>query len=1230
VLLWQTWYHQQNLDEPALQCDEKEPTPPNAFCGTVVGWNAIDSGDNAGHPSPYDDLYPCGNVKWFGTGVPGGIDCGNIQYTFDDIRINICQEGSSEGCYKIIRNWTILDWCNNDLLNYVQTIKVEDDEGPTITDVEDITISVDAWQCEASWYVTEPWIMDNCSDIDGLYTVTSTAGTVTYVPSIGRYLITGLPLGVHQVKVRALDCCGNASEVEIDLTVEDLVPPYVTCEVFRTTSLTIDGTSKIFASAFDDGSYDACGPVYFKVIRMEDLLGTDDGSNSNQTATECDGINGDDNEFRFGNQIYFDDYVKYCCEDIGVAGLQAKLRVFDVDPGPGPINPNRMRPGGDLYGHFNDCWSNVTVEDKLAPFITCPDDITVDCDFWFDMNDLNSTFGTVRTNEADREYIVINGVQVGRDGLAGDNCSVTVSENVIDNLVCGQGIITRIFTATDPDGRTASCVQRITIEDNDPYYINDTNCFNFDPFDGVRWPCDYNASSCGADTDPSVAGEPQIFNDDNCNLISVTYDDEEYPVVLDACFKIKRIWTVTEWCTFDEFDSDNNDVYDPTDDGVVPGQWEYVQYIKVLNSTVPEFGSCDDIEICGYNADCSAAAALTNTVSDDCTPGDLLVVDFKIDLDNDGTYDYIGANVTPYPYPNPMGLPILSVSYSDADGDGTYDVTIENVDYPIGTHRILWSAEDVCSNVGTCEYLFETQDCAKPTPKAFHGLAVDIQPVNDEVCVTAMMLDAGSFDNCGVQQLRIGPAGGPGQTTPPSTTEICFDCDDLGTNNVDLWVQDVNGNWDYVASYIQVQNNMNACIGPVANITGGVETEAAATVAGVTVDLTGNAADMPDAQITGVSGTFEFADMDRASNYEVEPGKNDDHSNGVSTLDIVLLSRHLIGLQLLDSPYKLIAADVDNSNSVNTFDIVRIQQMILYITTEFANNTSWRFIDADHVFDNPANPWSSPFPEVVAFNGLGNENVADFVAVKIGDLNGNAITNGVAQGGDRNFNGEVNLQVADASMEAGEEYVVDFKAKDFTKLAGYQFTLSLDQKAVEFVDVEAGELSGLSSANFGLTMIDEGVITTSWSSKAVETLADDAIVFSVTVKAKKAAQLSEALSLNSRYTVAEAYNENLELMNIGLEFNGEAVASNEFALYQNQPNPFKEETVIGFNLPEDGEVTVSIYDVSGKMLKVINGDFVKGYNQVSVTRNELAASGVLYYEVQSGDNVATMKMIIVE
>ena len=85
-----------------------------------------------------------------------------------------------------------------------------------------------------------------------------------------------------------------------------------------------------------------------------------------------------------------------------------------------------------------------------------------------------------------------------------------------------------------------------------------------------------------------------------------------------------------------------------------------------------------------------------------------------------------------------------------------------------------------------------------------------------------------------------------------------------------------------------------------------------------------------------------------------------------------------------------------------------------------------------------------------------------------------------------------------------------------------------------------------------------------------------------------------------------------------------------FTLYQNQPNPFQEETVIGFYLAKEGSATLSIHEVSGKILKVIEGDYGKGYNEVSVARSDLAASGVLYYQLYTEEHSATMKMIIME
>ena len=97
----------------------------------------------------------------------------------------------------------------------------------------------------------------------------------------------------------------------------------------------------------------------------------------------------------------------------------------------------------------------------------------------------------------------------------------------------------------------------------------------------------------------------------------------------------------------------------------------------------------------------------------------------------------------------------------------------------------------------------------------------------------------------------------------------------------------------------------------------------------------------------------------------------------------------------------------------------------------------------------------------------------------------------------------MNFHIDEATLAAGEEYTVDFKAKDFAKLVGYQFTLNLSD-AVNFVDVQAGELSGLTNANFGLSLLDEGVITANWASTNAVSMADDAVIFSLTVKAKSA------------------------------------------------------------------------------------------------------------------------------
>jgi hypothetical protein len=132
-------------------------------------------------------------------------------------------------------------------------------------------------------------------------------------------------------------------------------------------------------------------------------------------------------------------------------------------------------------------------------------------------------------------------------------------------------------------------------------------------------------------------------------------------------------------------------------------------------------------------------------------------------------------------------------------------------------------------------------------------------------------------------------------------------------------------------------------------------------------------------------------------------------------------------------------------------------------------------------------------------------------------------------------------------------------------------------------------------------------------------------------KARSNGTVSESVYATSEVTNAQAYNAAGEVMNVGLNFIGkDGSAVQGFALYQNQPNPWATETIIGFNLPESMKAKVSIYDVTGKVIKVVERTFNKGYNAVTLNKGELPATGVMYYQLDAADFSDAKKMIIIE
>lgn len=332
-----------------------------------------------------------------------------------------------------------------------------------------------------------------------------------------------------------------------------------------------------------------------------------------------------------------------------------------------------------------------------------------------------------------------------------------------------------------------------------------------------------------------------------------------------------------------------------------------------------------------------------------------------------------------------------------------------------------------------------------------------------------------------------------------------------------------------------------------------------------------------------------------------------------------MIQKHVLGLERIEDPRLIIAADIDNNARITTSDLAELRKLILGIYEELPNNSSWRFVDAAHDFDAAGAVF--PFPEVLRIQNLSNSMLnEDFVGIKIGDVSGNAIANS-AIATNRAATSTLALRASDASVTEGELVEVTVSSGDFIDVTGYQFTMELS--GLEFVGATSGVIE-VSESNFGV--LNANTVTTAWA--GLEGVSSDETLFTMTFKATANVSLSEALNVTSSVAAAKAYTSTLEELDVVLEYN--ALTAPGFVLLQNTPNPFSQTTQVGFELPVAGSATLTIFDVTGKTVSVMTETYDAGYNEITLRKSDLGTTGVLYYQLESGDFTATKKMVILE
>ncbi len=537
---------------------------------------------------------------------------------------------------------------------------------------------------------------------------------------------------------------------------------------------------------------------------------------------------------------------------------------------------------------------------------------------------------------------------------------------------------------------------------------------------------------------------------------------------------------------------------------------------------------------------------------------------------------------------------------------------------PNGAHRIEWRFEKN-GEVRTCAYDFVVKDCQPPTVTCGNGLSINILPASlPAVQVGALNFAPSSEDNYTPSNyLQYGIRRAGAGTGFPTAPYAVFNCQDLGTQPVEIWAKDLAGNAGFCTTSVIVQDNAGACVPinveidvcTVNHCTGvpipNVEFSLSAGNPGLSPTIFLGTGDS-----TGCFSTIASV-LPATNNFTIVPFIDGDPLNGVTTQDLILIQRHILGLEPLVT-YNLLAADINKSGSITSLDVVELHKLIVGIYQEFPNNTSWRFVDSSFVFPDPSNPFGNPGGIMQAGSNR------FFYGVKVGDVNCTALQPLLEPA-----NEEV-LTIPDLYLSADTivEVPIHFLRSNF-RYYGLQFGLQFDSTRIEVLDVTPN--TGPGDDNSAI-FPDHVNFSRSKGAMAIPTYNQP--IYRLRIKTRTDVHLAELFSLNTNLT-AEAYPKVDSLVRLVLQVG--TVATTEPSAGQQilapEPNPTAAGVRIPLHLAQDKKVNVEILDITGRLLYQQRQVKEPGKQWLEVPATVFPQAGVYFWRVQAGTEYRTGKIV---
>ncbi|MCC6462704.1 MAG: hypothetical protein IT260_19715 [Saprospiraceae bacterium] len=573
----------------------------------------------------------------------------------------------------------------------------------------------------------------------------------------------------------------------------------------------------------------------------------------------------------------------------------------------------------------------------------------------------------------------------------------------------------------------------------------------------------------------------------------------------------------------------------------------------------------------------------------------------------------------------------LSVHLRWAGAPGNY----QPARLPIGKHRIQWILLKNGVPQLYCEYIFRVKDCQPPALSCHNTWNATI-PGSDTLLLQATDLVQHLTDNVtpnALLQLSMRRAG-TGQGFPlddngDPVTQLPFACPELGQHEIEVWARDLADNDSTCTSSLTVVDFEGNCPGAkpavvcaktifpqsdtMQHVDYRMETLFTPGHPAVALHLT----PLPN-------GCLELPDF---SPYQIEevaitPRKNKDQLNGVTTFDLVLINRHIVGSQLFNRTWKYLAADANNSGSITTLDIVELRKLILGIYDSLPHSDAWKFLMADCTLDSLA-PFQSTCPGTIGFDPDAIPEELLFLGIKTGDVNGNAAPDSLGAGTTPRTPSAITLP--DRQLAAGEILELPLFAGSPAEWQACQWALQWDSSQLRLDAVLPGRLKGL-EAGVSLRQLPE-LLALSWMSETPVWVTPTDALCTLRLRALAPLQLSEALRLAAQPLAPEAYSPDGIPTALRLEFIEKQAPGSGGAIFDPQPNPSSSTTRFPYRLDQPGLLRLDIMDVTGRPLFHVETHAEAGAGALEWPAAAAVPAGVYLWRIEVGQVTKTGRLL---